>query len=162
MNTSNQPEQQFSWPPYLNEHNCQQTKHCRSLSTDETSPLVFQHMPLSNLLPRFGHHVIPMARFHGSAATPENYSTNQFIPADLVKVHDADFQVGLTNFLPRNVEDKRLVVCRVQGFHLDARLLLLHSCGSVKQPNFHIWICDNINNIIFIIICYIRQCTYLY
>ena len=95
-------------------------------------------MPLGDLLPRFGDHVVPVSRFHWSAAAAEHHSTNELIAADFVEIHDANLKVGFSNLLPLDVKDERLVVDGIQCSHLDVGLLFLYSRGAVGQPDLHV------------------------
>lgn len=103
-----------------------------------TKSLIFQQMPLSHLLSWLGNHVIPMTCLHWATPASKYHSTNQFVSPNFVKVHDADLHVGFSDFLPRNIKNEWLVVDWVESSHLDVGLLLLNSCCSIGEPDFHI------------------------
>lgn len=97
-------------------------------------------MPLRHLLAWFGHHVVPMAGFHGPGPTAQNDLADHLVAAHLVKVHHRNVQRGFADLLPGDLKDERLVVDGVERAHLDVGLLLLHPRGAEVQPDLHVGI----------------------
>ena len=102
-------------------------------------------MPLSDGLPAFRKHFVPMFDLHGPALTAENDLSDKFVAAHAVIVHARDEQRGLSDFFARHIENKRFVKDRIESSFFYTRLFLLHFLAIVTHPNLYIWICKESN-----------------
>ncbi len=73
--------------------------------------------------------------------TGEGDASDEFVAADVVKVHDADVERALADLLPRHVEGERLVEDGLQRALERRRFALLHALVAEDQPHFHVRIC---------------------
>ena len=115
------------------------TAYCTLLKQTSLAKIL-QYMPLSDRLPAFRKHFVPMFDLHGTALTAENDLSDKFVSAHAVVVHTRYEQRGLSDFFVWHIENKRFVKDRIQSSFFYTRLFLFHFLAVVAHPDLHVWI----------------------
>lgn len=104
-------------------------------------------MLISKILSKSGHHRFKCFQAHNISAklptkelTGQKYSANEFVPADIVEVHDLHVQGALPDLLPRHVEGKGVVEHGIQGALEHGCFALLYALVAELKPDFYVWI----------------------